>query len=82
MKKAEYKVVTSTTGLPDLEKAVTKLLNEGWKPLGGIAFNQGYPYQAVARFVQVKPSTKPENAVEKSQPLTANQAMAVLDEIM
>ncbi|MGQ9427596.1 DUF1737 domain-containing protein [Gilvimarinus sp. F26214L] len=50
MKKAEYKVVTSTTGFSDLEKSVTKFLSEGC----GIAFSQGYPYQAIARVVQIK----------------------------
>lgn len=71
MKRAEYKVVTSTTGFPDLEAEITRLLNKGWKPLGGIAFNQGYPYQALARVVQA----------DTEKPRTANEAMAVLDSL-
>ncbi len=44
-----YKILTSETGLKDLEKTVKEHLNKGWKPLGGIAFNHGYPYQAVGK---------------------------------
>jgi len=71
MKRLEYKVVTSTKGFPDLEAEITRMLNAGWKPLGGLAFNQGYPYQAMARVVQE----------EASRPRTANEAMSVLESL-
>lgn len=57
MKKAEYKIISGPSGLPQLEDRVTEFLNKGWKPVGGIAFNAGYPYQALARVVTVDENT-------------------------
>lgn len=75
MKNAEYKVATSTTGIAELEKTVSALLNQGWKPLGGISFNQGYPYQALARVIK---ATSPQ---EERKPTTANEAMRRVSEL-
>lgn len=68
MKRAKYKVITSKNGFQELEETVSRHLNQGWKPIGGIAFNNGFPYQAMAK-------------VEDVKPLTANQAMQVIDNL-
>jgi hypothetical protein len=54
MKKATYKVVGGTNGFQEMEAEVSKMLNQGWKPIGGIAFNNGYPYQAMAKVTDTK----------------------------
>lgn len=82
VKKAEYKIITSENGLPELEKKVSKLLNTGWKPIGGIAFNHGYPYQALARVVTVRqqqPPPEPDN--KRSQYRSATEAMRMVDDL-
>ncbi len=79
MKKAEYKVVTGVSGLKELEENVSKLLNEGWKNVGGIAFNQGYGYQALARIVEIRePEKRPESA---KKIMDNNNAMRMLDDL-
>lgn len=79
MKKLEYKIVVSDKGFTDFEEKVSKMLNEGWKPIGGIAFNYSYPHQAMAKVVEIQGE---EKAVEQSnKALTANQAMKRLDEL-
>ncbi|GAA6169268.1 DUF1737 domain-containing protein [Sessilibacter corallicola] len=67
MKKAEYKVVSGTNGFPELEEKVSKLLNQGWKPVGGIGFNAGYPYQAMAKVVTVSTAEKANSNKNKQQ---------------
>ena len=42
-----YKVVSSHNGFKELEKTVSMMLNKGWECEGGIAFNQGFCYQAM-----------------------------------
>lgn len=74
----KYKVVAGTNGLQELEEKVEKMIKEGWKPIGGIAFNQGYCYQAMAGKIKEE-KTKENQSVGKS--LTANQAMKRLNEI-
>lgn len=81
MKKAEYKVATSTTGIAELEKTVTELLNQGWKPLGGISFNHGYPYQALARVATVPHAQKEQQPEHKQRMTTANEAMKRIGEL-
>jgi len=84
VKKAEYKDESGTTGFPELEANVSAMLNDGWKPVGGIGFNAGFPYQAMARVVNVAPEVKgkPEALVEKSlKPLGAQSAMRAVDEL-
>lgn len=78
MRKAEYKVVTSQTGLRELEQKVSDLINAGWKPLGGLAFNHGYPYQALARVVTT--SEKPPENKEPSY-ISASEAMRRVDDL-
>ncbi len=51
-KKYSYKIITSTSGFKELEDNVNEALNNGWKPIGGIAFNSGYSYQAVAKIIE------------------------------
>lgn len=80
MKKAQYKVVVSDKGFNDFEEKVSKMLNEGWKPVGGIAFNHSYPHQAMAKVVDVETEAKGfTKQAEKA--LTANQAMKRLDDL-
>ncbi|EAT13092.1 DUF1737 domain-containing protein [Bermanella marisrubri] len=85
MKKAEYKVVSGPEGLPQLEKRVTEYLNKGWKPVGGVGFNAGFPYQAMARIVSlpVKTRNNSESAADSTaeHPLGAMDAMKKLDEL-
>ncbi|GAB2877768.1 hypothetical protein ACCI51_08460 [Microbulbifer echini] len=90
MKKAEYKVAVGKSGFSSLEEEVTRLLNEGWKPIGGLAFNAGYPYQAMARVVSMPKSTSgipaqsqslSEQEPTKKQPLGAQDAMRLVDEL-
>ena len=64
----EYKITFSESGFKGLEEQVNKLMNQGQKPLGGIAFKAGYPYQAIARVVEIKEKTtesKPKTQEEK-----------------
>lgn len=79
MKKAKYKVIGSSNGLPELEEKVSQLLNEGWKPIGGIAFNHGYPYQAMGKVEEEKKMAK--ESKEEGRARTANEAMRELDQL-
>lgn len=85
MKKAEYKVATSTNGFLELEETVSKMLNEGWKPVGGINFNSGYPYQAMARVVSVSSNAESSGFLEgkgvASKSVGAQDAMRRIDEL-
>lgn len=85
MKKYVYKVVVSDKGFDDFEAKVNEKLNDGWKPIGGIAFNHSYPHQAMAKIVdsaEEKNNSKSESApIHKSKTLTANEAMRRLDEL-
>ncbi len=79
MKKFEYRVVVSNNGFGDFEEKVSEMLADGWKPLGGVAFNHSYPHQAMARVIEVeKQENKPR---EKQKALTANEAMKRLDDL-
>jgi hypothetical protein len=86
VKKIIYKVVVSNNGFEDFEAKVSEKLNEGWKAIGGIAFNYNSPYQAMAKVVDVTDeentttSTLTESA-QKTRPLTANEAMKRLDDL-
>jgi hypothetical protein len=84
MKKAEYKVASGATGFKELEETVSKMLNEGWKPVGGIGFNAGFPYQAMARVVTVSATTNVISSNSKdddSKPVGAQEAMRRVDEL-
>lgn len=82
-KKAEYKVVVGKNGFKSLEEEVMILLNKGWKPLGGIAFNSNFPHQAMARVVEDKQPQKPQPQVEKKpikkEPMNTADAMRMLE---
>ncbi len=82
-KKAEYKVVSGTNGFPELEEKVSEMLNQGWKPVGGIGFNSGFPYQAMARVVAVTTEIPPEKTENKAETkaIGASSAMRALDEL-
>mgnify|MGYP001095718344 CR=1 FL=1 len=67
-----YRVITSEHGIKALEEKISQLINKGWKLSGGIAFNQGYPYQVVIG--------KKEDE-QTSTPLGANEAMKKLDDL-
>lgn len=85
MKKAEYTIIVSgKEGFEDFTSKVSEKLNEGWKPVGGVAFNRGYPHQAMARVIETKEKElgdKTEITTEPRKALTANEAMKRLDEL-
>lgn len=85
MKKIEYKVCGGTNGFVELEREVSTLLNTGWKPVGGIAFNSGFPYQALARVMEYKekpsPTATSKPGQTKTAKLNANSAMRKLDDL-
>jgi len=82
VKKIEYKVCGGTNGFVELEKEVSILLNAGWKPVGGIAFNSGFPYQAMARVFEFKTSPQaPKKEEPQKNNLNANSAMRKLDDL-
>jgi hypothetical protein len=83
-----YRVITSENGIKELENRISVLLNQGWKLVGGIGFNHGYPYQAV-----IGQTLKPEDdreieaentSVKDKAPrqLGANEAMKLLDDLL
>ncbi|MCO1334362.1 DUF1737 domain-containing protein [Microbulbifer sp. OS29] len=89
MKKAEYMVAVGKSGFTSLEEKVSQMLNEGWKPVGGLAFNAGYPYQAMARVVTVSQRPAKQSGYEKQteeksgarKKLDAQEAMRLVDEL-
>lgn len=72
MKRCEYKIITSEKGFEDFESKVAEKINNGWKPVGGVSFNMGFPHQAVARVYEEK---------TKEKKLTANEGMMRLNEL-
>ena len=70
----EYKLIKDTAECRQIEKDVQIHMMEGWKPSGGIAFNNGIAYQALVRARQVEDRTKSEKKI-----LTANQAFKAMD---
>lgn len=86
MKKAEYKVIVSDKGFEDFEQKVAEKLSQGWKPVGGVAFNHSYPHQALVRVVEATSELQkaPEKTIENNstpRPLTANEAMKRIDDL-
>lgn len=83
-KQYQYKIVGSPNGFPELEQKISAMLNQGWKPIGGIAFNQGHPYQAMAKLVDtsaVPKATIQVSAETKPRPKTFNEAMKDIDDL-
>ena len=70
----EYKLIKDTAECRQIEKDVQIHMMEGWKPSGGIAFNNGIAYQALVRARQVEDRTKSEKKI-----LTANQTFKAMD---
>ncbi len=85
MKKLQYKVIVSDKGFTDFEEKVSQMLNEGWKPIGGIAFNHSFPHQAMAKVIEMdqeeKIITEQARKEESRKALTANEAMKRLDDL-
>jgi hypothetical protein len=78
-----YKVVTASNGFKELEKIVSKMLNNGWECTGGIAFNHGHPYQAMTKEMPQKQDVTrtSERDRELNPILSAADAMKKLDEL-
>lgn len=85
MKKIEYKIIVSDKGFDDFEAKVSAKLNDGWKPIGGIAFNHSYPHQAMAKVIETESQKDVGNKTVESnnQPkaLTANEAMKRIEDL-
>ena len=83
-----YRVITSENGIKELESKISVLLNQGWKLVGGISFNHGYPYQAITGQVlkseddreQINSETREEDKAPRQ--LGANEAMKQLDDLL
>ncbi|WP_096085890.1 DUF1737 domain-containing protein [Agaribacterium haliotis] len=81
MKRALYKVVGGKPSLPEFEEEVAKHLNDGWKPVGGVAFNASFAYQALAKVTNESPigsAYKEEKSEAKS---TTAEAMRRVDDL-
>jgi hypothetical protein len=84
MKKIEYRIVSGEKGFKDFEQKVSELLNNGWKTIGGIAFNAGYAYQAVGKTVEkTKEELKSKETEEKKalRLLGAAEGMKLIDDM-
>lgn len=83
-----YRVITSENGIKELESKISVLLNQGWKLVGGISFNHGYPYQAVIGQIlksEDDRELKQESTNTKDtapRQLGANEAMKQLDDLL
>lgn len=83
-KQYQYKIIGSSNGFPELEQKISSMLNDGWKPIGGIAFNQGHPYQAMAKLVDTKNVKQiPTQTTNKKLPSnrTFNEAIKTLEDL-
>lgn len=83
-KKIQYRIITGDKGFKDLEDKVTIRINKGWKLIGGLAFNGGYPYQAMAKVVE-EGEDEVEVQTGKKEKLgmaTAAEAMKRLDDLL
>jgi|GEM_PF-6830991 len=78
---AEYKLVKDTHKLEKLEQIVSEMITNGWKPVGGIAFNNGFAYQAMARLSKspkaevIKPLKESPKETTREIGLTTSQVM-------
>jgi hypothetical protein len=82
-KRAEYKIVIGKGGFKDLESQVNSMMNKGWKPVGGVAFNSNFPHQAMARIVEIEQTQKQAKETEerstKKEPMNTADAMRMLE---
>jgi hypothetical protein len=86
LKSLEYKIVVGDTGFAELERKISSMLNEGWKPIGGLAFNNGFAHQAMARVkdeskYSLKERIEIANSENEKKPLTANEAIKRLNDL-
>lgn len=79
MKRIEYKIVIGDKGFKNLEDEISNLMTEGWKTIGGLAFNAGFAYQAIAKTIDVKEVEKKET--NKNTVIGASQAMKMIDDL-
>ena len=77
MKKLKYELVIGKSGFEAFCKEVSERLNQGWKPIGGVAFNAGFAYQSIAKLIDIE-EEKPE---PKAKKLGASEAMRQLDQM-
>lgn len=78
-----YKIVAGDKGFKSLELAVSKMLNQGWECVGGVAFNNGFSYQAMIKEMEEKQYVSDEgneNMDDKSDQ-SFNTAMKRLDQL-
>jgi hypothetical protein len=76
----EYKILSGPSGKKELEGKITALLQMGWKPVGGVAFNMGYAYQAmIGEMPSRKTPEKIEETPEQKQKLTFNEVLKLLE---
>ena len=68
----EYKIIKDTSDCRQLERDVQVHMMEGWRPAGGIAFNNGVAHQALVR-------ARPVQAKKTGKALTANEAFRAMD---
>ena len=79
-----YRIITAQQGIKQLETKITALINHGWEPVGGIGFNQSYPYQAmIGEILKSEENRKDEtqNSTEKKN-LGAIDAMKRIDDLI
>ena len=60
-KRAEYRIIEGPNGIAELEMKVNDMLDQGWKLMGGVSFDRGCAYQAMARITKdpMEPSVPP-----------------------
>ena len=60
-RRAEYRIIDGPNGVAELELRVNDMLDRGWKLIGGLCFDRGCAYQAMARVTTdpVEPTVPP-----------------------
>lgn len=74
-----YRIITAEQGIKELEIKITSLINQGWRPVGGVSFNQSYTYQAMIG--EVLKSEESRERTEKKSNLGAIGAMKRVDDL-
>ncbi len=82
MKRVSYKVVKGLEGFDAFEQEMGELLTKGWKPVGGMTFNNGVVYQGIAKVITVNNSaSKQAKSTKEAKLLGAQDAMRRVDEL-
>ena len=76
-----YRIITAQQGIKQLETKITSLINHGWEPVGGIGFNQSYPYQAMIGEIQKSEENRDKRQNSTKRNLGAIEAMKRVDEL-